>query len=81
MTKVHLNRKLNVPTRLCPKCGKLLDSASPVDNSQAEPAVGDYSFCLRCRVPLKFTYDLHLELLTPEETVEFHKLLKEQLPS
>lgn len=73
---LHINRK-NVTTSPCPACGYEPDSANAIDGSGADPAVGDFSICLRCRMPLKFGYDYQLERLSQAELLEFKKLLEE----
>jgi len=61
----------NVTSSVCPSCGYAIDSATAVDGSGAQPSVGDFTICFRCRLPLRFGYDFQLERLTVPELVQF----------
>ena len=63
--------KKNVTDSLCQACGYKVDSATAVDGSGDQPAVGDFTICVNCRQLLKFGYDFQLRLLTRAEFVEF----------
>ncbi len=61
-------KKWRVKPACCPECLHILDGATMMDGEKdAVPVEGDYSVCVYCATPLKFTSDLSLRRLTPEE--------------
>jgi len=38
----------HLPEQSCPLCGKLLDCAGTIDNSDAAPVPGDWTICAGC---------------------------------
>ena len=57
-----------MPEMKCPKCGRVLDGASPI-NSEYEnpPKEGDITFCMECRTIMEFDKDFNLREMTPDE--------------
>jgi hypothetical protein len=51
----------------CPACGKKLDAASSVLNSERGPQAGDYTVCLYCANIFRFTPTMELAPATAEE--------------
>ena len=71
--------KKNVTASVCPACGYVVDSATAIDGSGAQPAVGDFTICLKCHCALKFGYDFQLEYLTAAEVFEHNAAVRENL--
>jgi len=46
--------------QLCPHCGHLLDSCTPIGSSEG-PKPGDVSICVSCATPLEFGPELRLQ--------------------
>lgn len=51
----------------CRGCGYMTDAAACADDPDAEPSVGDLSFCLNCGHPAIYDRNLHLRELTLED--------------
>jgi hypothetical protein len=51
----------------CPFCGKGIDSASPVDESDQRPSDGDLSLCIYCGEWLVFNADMTFRKPTDED--------------
>jgi len=60
--------RFGVVPDLCPNCGEVLDSACEVKvEGNARPSSGDFTICIYCATSLRFTEDLTLRLLTPDD--------------
>ena len=54
----------------CPACGKLLDAASSIMDSERGPRNGDYTVCLYCAAILRYTKSMNLAPVTSDEILE-----------
>lgn len=57
------------PLNLCPTCGYAMDRATDALDEPGAPAPkpGDFSMCLSCGQPLRFTEGLHIRVCPPDE--------------
>lgn len=62
-----------VPAKCCPWCGALLDCATPLQPGSA-PKPGDFTLCIYCATALRFTDDLSVRRLLPEDSTDFEQV-------
>lgn len=65
----------------CCGCGKVLDAATPVDQSDGEhdPTPGSYTVCAYCATLMVYDQDLSLRSLSPEELADMPLDLRVQI--
>lgn len=68
-----MGKTKEIPARMCPSCGKLLDGATQLvsDDGATSPTSGDVTICLYCANVAVFADDLTLRKPTPVEDKEF----------
>lgn len=54
---------------LCPHCGYYVDNATSVEEERI-PSEGDWTICFKCEAVCRYTADLKMRVLTPEETTD-----------
>jgi len=55
---------------ICPFCGKILDGYTVLDNDGGGPSDGDFTLCVYCLTPLRFTFGLRLRIMRDDEIRE-----------
>lgn len=75
MGKFKISKQSRTPATLCPNCGTLLDAATNTMGTQ-KPSPGDFSVCIRCSAPLRFTESMDVRLLTDEDFSEVPEELR-----
>lgn len=71
---IKLSDAKDIPPRMCPSCGKLLDGATQLRDAsehQETPKAGDATICLYCANVAVFADDLTLRKPTPVEDKQF----------
>lgn len=63
-----MNEKDLKSDRKCPHCDYKNDGTTVLENEEASPHAGDFSVCINCAKVSAFKDDMHLRLLTEDET-------------
>lgn len=63
----------------CPKCSATLDGVTSVRGKDESPDQGDFTLCIYCATPLRFTDGLGLRLATEDDLAELDPTQREGL--